>query len=218
MKIADFEICVDNLADAIEAAECGAARLELCADLSLDGLSPSDELLDQVLAAVSIPVMVMVRPRAGGFAYNDTEIEEMAAEILRRRSLAIMGFVFGCLGTDNMPDPAANRRLLQAADGLPCTFHRAFEQCPRPLVAIDLLHDWGFQRILTSGDTPTAWESKATLRKWMQYAGERIQILPAGKVRAEHARQLQRYLDCDELHSSAIRIACDVATANEAVD
>lgn len=209
-----FEICVDNLADAIAAEANGGARIELCSDLAQDGLSPSHELLHQVLAAIKIPIMVMVRPRAGGFEYDPSELDQMIHEIQQRRGSGVHGFVFGCNTADGMPDREACGRLLAAASPLPCTFHRAFDGCPRPLEAIDQLHQLGFTRILTSGNHPTAWQSRQTLKSWMEHAGERIQILPAGKVRAEHAQALHQYLGCPELHSSAITIACDVAAAD----
>ena len=218
VSLPDFEVCVDNFSDALTAQSCGAARLELCADLALDGLSPSDDLLHQVLEVAKIPVAIMVRPRAGDFCYQATEVDCMEQEILARRKTGVHGFVFGCNTADGMPDLDACRRLIQAAAGLPCTFHRAFDGCPQPLLAMDQLADLGFRRILTSGDQPTAWQARHTLRDWVNHAGNRIQILPAGKVRADHALALQSYLGCPELHSSSLRIACDVAAESAADD
>ena len=209
-----FEVCIDNYADAIQAEAADAARLELCADLALDGLSPSDELLHKVLDRVQIPVMVMVRSRAGGFCYTEQEILQMESEIKVRRNWGAHGFVFGCNQADGMPNALHCSRLLAAAQSLPCTFHRAFDGCPQPQRAIDQLHELGFTRILTSGDHPTAWQSRHTLKGWMAYANNRIQILPAGKVRADHARSLHRQLGCPELHSSSVTIAFDVAAAS----
>ncbi len=209
-----FEVCIDNFADAIAAEAAGATRLELCADLAQDGLSPSEELLRQVLDQVHIPVMVMVRARPGGFCYSAEELRQMECEIIRRRPLGIDGFVFGCTQADSMPNLGHCGQLLEAAQGLPCTYHRAFDNCPQPHLAIDQLQQLGFTRILTSGDTPTAWQSRHTLKDWITHAGKQIQILPAGKVRADHAKQLHKLLGCPELHSSSITIASDVAAAN----
>ena len=39
--------------------------MELCADLSLDGLTPSVALLGEARDVCTLPIMVMVRPRPG---------------------------------------------------------------------------------------------------------------------------------------------------------
>ena len=56
--------------DAARAAEyAGAARLELCARLVDGGLTPPAGLISAVLERVSIPVFVLIRPRAGDFQH-----------------------------------------------------------------------------------------------------------------------------------------------------
>lgn len=59
----------------------GADRIELCADLSVGGLTPGRELLCSVREKVCIPVFSMVRPLAGNFAYSAAEFEQMKSGV-----------------------------------------------------------------------------------------------------------------------------------------
>ena len=72
-----IEVCVDTLTDALRAESKGADRIELCSHLSLDGLTPTLELTEKTLAALKIPVHVMIRSRAINFQYMPHEIEMM---------------------------------------------------------------------------------------------------------------------------------------------
>ena len=62
-----LEICCGSADDVIEAARGGADRVELNSNLFQGGLTPSIGTLEVVKRHVKIPVMTMVRPRAGGF-------------------------------------------------------------------------------------------------------------------------------------------------------
>ena len=56
-----LEVIVTSVGEACEAEEGGAGRLELVRDLASEGLTPSSSIIEEVLAAVSIPVRVMLR-------------------------------------------------------------------------------------------------------------------------------------------------------------
>ena len=62
-----LEVCVGSVADGKAAIAAGADRLELCAGLEIGGLTPSMGLVETVVAMSTVPVIAMLRPRAGGF-------------------------------------------------------------------------------------------------------------------------------------------------------
>ena len=72
-----IEGCVDSHASALAACRGGADRLELCANLSIGGTTPSPGLFRQVWRDCGVPVNVLIRPRFGDFLYSEAEVEEM---------------------------------------------------------------------------------------------------------------------------------------------
>ena len=122
-----LEICCDSLESARAAAEGGADRIELCVDLAADGLTPSRELLAD---AGELPVFVLVHCRPGDFVYTDAEVRAMCADIEAMREAGAAGIVCGALRGSGEIDLNATHRLIAAAEGLPFTFHKAFDLCP----------------------------------------------------------------------------------------
>ena len=88
-----IELCVEGIDGAIAAAEAGADRVELCASLIEGGITPSLGTIRAAVAAVPIPVMVMVRPRGGDFLYSDREFETMRADVQAIRDTGAAGVV-----------------------------------------------------------------------------------------------------------------------------
>ncbi|KAK0465551.1 copper homeostasis CutC domain-containing protein [Desarmillaria tabescens] len=78
-----LEVCVDSVQSAKKLVQAGADRLELCGNLGLGGgTTPSLGLLKAVLkAAPDVPIMVMIRPRAGDFLYSGDELDVMLQDI-----------------------------------------------------------------------------------------------------------------------------------------
>ncbi|NCB06959.1 MAG: copper homeostasis protein CutC, partial [Bacteroidia bacterium] len=75
------EVCVETLKEALLAGQRGASRIELCSDLANDGLTPSAGLMQKTCLELNIPVMIMIRPRAGNFVYSEDEINRMKTDI-----------------------------------------------------------------------------------------------------------------------------------------
>ncbi len=129
------EACVEGHAQSLRAAQRGAQRLELCADLDQDGLTPDFDLIARVQQQVSIPVRVMIRPRGGDFVYTAAEVQQMQRAIAVCRDLGVEGVVLGGLQADGAIDLALTQALITQARPLTVTFHRAIEQAPDLLAA-----------------------------------------------------------------------------------
>src|SRR5437868_1613042 len=135
------EACVDSVASAAAAERGGAGRVELCDALHDAGTTPSAGMIAAVKARVGIPVFVIVRPRGGGFVYAADEIDVMRRDVEAARALGADGIVTGALRADGIVDAAATRSLVDAAESLPVTFHRAFDLVADRAVALETLAD-----------------------------------------------------------------------------
>lgn len=177
--------------------------MELCRDLDLDGLTPSATTTAAVVGAVSVPVVTMIRPRHdAGFRVSATDAAAMLKDLEAARRSGARGVVLGVLDHRGAVDAALLVELVEAA-GLPVTFHKAFDQTPDPMAALAQLMDAGVARILTSGAAPTAWEGRDILRALVEEAGERLSVVGAGRVRADHAVALVHDTGLREVHARA---------------
>ncbi|MGC3953355.1 MAG: copper homeostasis protein CutC [Propionicimonas sp.] len=122
-----LEVIALHPADAQRAEAGGADRVELCGTLDEDGLSPSPELVEQVRAATSIQVRVMVRLR-GGFSTDGGEAVRLRGLIASYVNAGADGMVLGFLNGLGEVDAGVVTELVQ--DGSwPWTFHRAIDSC-----------------------------------------------------------------------------------------
>ncbi|HWJ14612.1 MAG TPA: copper homeostasis protein CutC [Gemmatimonadaceae bacterium] len=205
------EGCVEGLADAQAAARGGADRLELCADLSVGGTTPSAEVIRAVKARVFIPVFVMARPRGGSFVYDAGEVDATHRDIERVIAAGADGVVVGALTQSNEIDVPTLRGFVARAGGVPVTFHRAFDQTGDPSRALETLVDAGVQRVLTAGGQGTALEGLAVLRSLVEQAGDRIVVLAGGKVRGHNAGEIIARTGVRELHARCEGNASQIA-------
>ncbi|MFM2485350.1 copper homeostasis protein CutC [Celerinatantimonas yamalensis] len=160
-----LEVCCYGLDQALIAEQAGAHRIELCAASQEGGITPSFGTLKLAEAQLSVPTMVMIRPRGGDFCYNEAELACMLEDIALVRELDLAGVVFGALNVNGELDILAMTRLLDAAKGLSVTFHRAFDMCQNPQRVFQQLADMGVDRILTSGQRPSALEGLDLLKQ-----------------------------------------------------
>ncbi len=199
------EACVETLEEAILAEKRGANRIELCADLASDGLTPSVELMQKTCSILNIPVMVMIRPRAGGFVYSEEEILKMKSEIDAAKNAGAAGVVFGLLTSENQIDEKNTAILAEYAQPLPVTFHKAIDVLENPVKGAEVLSKInGITRILTSGGKPTAKEGKDILLKMMEVTNGKITILVAGKVLDSNISEIQQLTGAKEFHGRRI--------------
>lgn len=182
-----LEVAVDSLASARSGIAGGADRLELCAALSIGGLSPYAELLRQIRRESDIPIRCLMRPRAGDFLYTPEEIEMMAAQMEVLRDLGADGFVIGCLDAEGNLDKKAMEPLLKAANGRGLTLHRCIDVsrdlCRTYLDAAEL----GIDTVLTSGAAPNSYAGRETIGRLLQLrdSNKGPEVLIGGGVSAE---------------------------------
>ena len=127
-----LECCVDSAESALNAAQGGADRLELCSGLVIGGITPTLSLYEQVRRHTGLPIHILIRPRFGDFLYSDQELSIMEADIRAFRQAGAQGVVIGCLTPEGDLDPEAMKRLMTAAGGMSVTLHRAFDMCRDP--------------------------------------------------------------------------------------
>lgn len=197
-----IEACVDSVYSAIQAIEGGADRVELCSALSEGGLTPSFGTISRARKLLSKGLFVIIRPRGGDFLYNDDEFQTMKEDILQCRKLGVEGIVTGILLPDGNVDIERMKVLIKNAGSMEVTFHRAFDRCSDPFGAIDALASIGVKRILTSGSKQTAYEGTNQLKKFVDYAGKRIIVMPGSGIRAHNITEIRKLTGATEFHVS----------------
>ncbi len=191
------EACVASVAQARAAAAAGADRLELCGPGN-GGTTPSLALVEACVAAVFVPVHVMIRPHDDGFVIDDAWRPVMARDITHSIRAGARGVVFGALHQDGTVDAGTTATLVAAAEGAPVVFHRAFDAVPDQDAALDTLRALGVHGVLTSGAHARAVDGAATLRRLQERAGSALTIMAGGGVRADNVHTL---LDDTHLHA-----------------
>jgi copper homeostasis protein len=207
-----IEICLDRMDSIRHCAAAGIDRIELCHALSEGGLTPSQGMIAMARQIFSGTIMVMIRPRRGDFFYSAEEIEVMCKDIVCARENGVDGVVFGCLMTDGSIDERATTRLLEVAQGLDITFHRAFDVTPDLHKSLGTLIRLGIPRVLTSGGQPDVWQGAKTLAALHQQAAGRITLLPGGGLTAARAAEFLQRLPVTEIHLSARKTTPSVMT------
>ena len=197
-----LEVCVDSVRSAIAAEEGGADRIELCKSLVTGGISPGVTLLKQVKQYTGLPVRVLLRPRFGDFCYDSYELEEMKEDIVRYREAGADGIVTGLLTPEGELDLPAMKDLIVAAEGLDVALHRAFYMCRDPFETLEQAVSLGCKTILTSGQKASAWEGRELLKKLVQQADGRIEILAGAGISPENIEKLALEIRGSAYHMS----------------
>jgi copper homeostasis protein len=203
-----LEVCVDSVAGLDVAIRAGADRIELCSALNLGGLTPSYGLM-AAAAAHDIPCFVLIRPRAGDFCYSAREMDVMRRDIDCVRSTRLAGIVIGASLPDGSLDEDAVRQLIEHASGLPAVLHRAFDLVPDFQAALETAIRFGFQRVLTSGGAADAPAGSAQIRRLVEQAGTRIEIMAGAGLTPDNVVALARGTGVRALHSSCSTLVRD---------
>jgi copper homeostasis protein len=185
-----LEVCVDTILGAMVAEKAGADRIELCAALELGGVTPSNSFISAVRAAVQLPLIVLIRARAGDFFFDEQERDLMISEAKQAIELGADGIAIGGLASSHDLDLPLLRSARAALPTSQLVMHRAFDHVRDPLLALEELIAIGFTRILTSGGAKSALEGVLSLKLLNESAGNKIEILPAGGVNESNANQI----------------------------
>src|SRR5258707_1918070 len=174
---------------------------EYSENLAVGGVNPSVDYLRAVRGAVRLPIFAMVRPRGGDFVYSGEEFAQMARDLTCVKACGVDGLVFGLLRADRRVDVGRTKQLVELASPLPVTFHRAFDEVPDPLAAIEDVAASGCARILTSGGKASAEAGSPAISDLVKLAGDRIEILPGGGINAENIERVARRTIAREFHT-----------------
>lgn len=174
-----LEVIATTVADARVAAQAGADRLELVTAMGEGGLTPSLGLIEAVVAAVTIPVNVIVRPHSRSFVYDADDHALMLRDVRAVKAAGAHGVVIGMLNADGEIDRENLSRAIDAADGLAITFHRAFDETRDLQEALDILLGLdAVTNVLTSGGKPSVLQAEAVMRNLVRQAqGSRCTVL-----------------------------------------
>ena len=198
-----IEICVEGIDGLLAAENGGADRVELCASLVEGGITPSLGTVRQALRLATVPFFTIIRPRGGDFLYSSAEFDSMLDDVTALRDLGAPGIVVGCLTADGRIDEARMVALVASAGAMKVTCHRAFDMAADPAAALEALVRCGVHRVLTSGQSDTALEGAALLRRLVAQAGDRIVVMGCGRLDAANIASVVRMTGLKELHFSA---------------
>ena len=200
-----WERCCTCLEDAVGAAGGRAGRIELCENLKVGGVTPSERNIRLCLTA-GLPVNVLIRPRGGDFVFSHSEVAEMLGSIRMCGRLHVNGVVIGALTDRGDIDLSTVRTLVSEAAGadLQVTFHRAFDECADPFLALEDIIGLGCNRLLTSGQAATAPEGSRLLAALVRQAGGRIVVMPGSGVTPDNVQALADVTGAEEFHGTRL--------------
>ena len=198
-----FEICVEGVDGAVAALEGGGDRVELCASLLEGGLTPSFGTIRAALKLCYLPIHVILRPRGGDFLYSDAEFASMLDDAREIARLNAAGIVIGCLTEDGRIDEVRMKALIDAAQPLSVTCHRAFDMTRDPEEALEALIRCGVHRVLTSGQRATAVEAIPLLKTLNDQAAGRIIVMACGELTPDNIARVVRESGGQEFHFAA---------------
>lgn len=193
-----IEVVCSSPEDCRLAEEAGATRIELCSGIELGGLTPSPGLFLACRAVTRLSIMVMIRPRPGGFCYSRDEKRAMEFDVRRFNELGARGFVTGVLEAAGGLDLAAMGRLAEAAVDAHLVCHRACDVTPNLGETARQLADLGFVRMLTGGGRDAAIDGVETIRGLVDMGV--IGVLPGGHVRAADVPRFVEEAGVAEVH------------------
>ena len=207
-----LEVCAFNLQSSIIAEKVGAKRVELCENPADGGTTPSYGTIKQTREKIGISLYPIVRPRAGNYFFDDNEFAIIKQDILLCKELGCDGISTGISKLNGEIDTERLKRMVEWAYPMGVTCHRVFDATPDPVKALEDIITCGCERVLTSGQRPSAPEGINLLADLVQQANGRIIIMPGAGVRSSNIETLVNGTGATEYHTSARMKAPDPVT------
>jgi len=201
------ELCLENFTKIPQAFQAGVERIELCDNLAVGGTTPSYGVIEEAakyVAESKTTLAVIIRPRGGNFVYNSHELKIIETDTLKAVEAGAQNIVFGALTPDNEIDTDALETVSIAAQGLPITFHMAFDEVTDQEKAIDQLVEFGVDKILTHGGPLDQPLNTDKLKSLIDYAKGKINIIIGGGVNAENFENLAQLTGTNYVHGTKI--------------
>ena len=201
------ELCLENFTKIPQALQAGVERIELCDNLAVGGTTPSYGVIEEAAKYVTeskTTLAVMIRPRGGNFVYNSHELKIIETDTLKAVEAGAQNIVFGALTPDNEIDTDALETVSIAAQGIPITFHMAFDEVTDQEKAIDQLVEFGVDKILTHGGPLDQPLNTDKLKSLIDYAKGKINIIIGGGVNAENYENLAQLTGTNYVHGTKI--------------
>ena len=196
-----FELCANGYQSIMNGIDGGADCAELCEALEVGGVTPSYGTL-LASSKTDLPIRVLIRCRPGNYIYNDAEIAIMCEDIKMVKSFGFEGVVIGALNKNGDLDIPAIKKMMTAGEGLKFTFHRAIDACNNPIDAMETLISFGFDKVLTSGCKPTAYDGIDMIREFQTLFGDRINIMAGGGINENNVERIITATGINNVHAS----------------
>lgn len=197
-----LEVCVDSVESAIAAFKGGADRIELCSDLPVGGVTPSETLFRMIRKYTDLKIRVLLRPRFGDFCYSIYELEIMREDIQRFSELGADGIVTGVLTPQGSLDKEQMEIFIKDAGKMDVALHRAFDVCRNPLETMEDAISLGIKTILTSGQKNSAWDGRMLLKELQEKSNNRIEILAGAGIDTDTIVKLYKETGITSYHLS----------------
>jgi copper homeostasis protein len=201
-----LEICVDNVESALNAQLAGADRVELCDNLPEGGTTPGYGTIISARNNLDITLNVMIRPRGGDFLYTDLEYDIMRRDIDVCGESGADGIVIGILRSDGAIDLERTARLIELAQPMQVTFHRAFDMCSDHMQGLKDVIASGASRLLTSGQKDKAEEGVRLINLLVEKAHGEIIIMPGSGINLSNIAQIAKVTGAKEFHLTARKV------------
>ena len=200
-----FELCAESVEAASAAQAGGADRIELCSELARGGLTPDPVLLAASIAAISIPVYVLIRPRSGDFVFSPEEFALMQQQVEQAKSAGASGVAVGVLLAGGRVDVERTGALIELARPMKATFHRAFDETPDLCEALEDVIETGADHLLTSGGAAEVLRGADCIGSLVRLAAGRLHVIAGGGLRLATLAEVVRRSGNFSLHGSLIR-------------